>query len=136
MFVEFMKLTWSGSSLAKEEAYRFGPTDFTSIVAEDGPLQVLAMTQNRPLPENPPSIENLPLLENGAKLCISPKDFWEDWMVSRLKIVAKATQVWPQVDDSGYEGGDVGVNPDHPDLDDEYYNFQFKDYTKDKDIGN
>ncbi|RHZ50604.1 uncharacterized protein CDV56_105922 [Aspergillus thermomutatus] len=104
-----------------DERYRFGPTGFDcQIDPENGLLLLQIMTQNRPLPSTTPTLSSRPALKDYAgKLCVSKEEFWDGWFLQKYRQVAYDTQIWPIIPDQW----DIGYNPDHPDIDSEYYNF-------------
>jgi hypothetical protein len=59
------------------------------------------------------------LKDYAGKLCISKEEFWDGWFLKKYRQVAYDTQIWPIIPDQY----NIGYNPDHPDIDDSYYNF-------------
>jgi hypothetical protein len=59
------------------------------------------------------------LKDYAGKLCISKEEFWDGWFLEKYRQVAYDTQIWPIIPDKY----NIGYNPDHPEIEDTYYDF-------------
>ena len=59
-----------------------------------------------------------------AKLTIGYDRFWNDWFLKALRPVVKNVEVYPNwLDYPGDNSYRIGYNPDHPNIDDKFYDF-------------
>lgn len=59
-----------------------------------------------------------------AKLTIGYDRFWNDWFLKALRPVVKKVEVYPNwLDYPGDNSYRIGYNPDHPNVDDKFYDF-------------